>query len=292
MSKDRNEIIGYCQKKYNLSYHVPYAFAGEDLAGLAGMDVLEVGGSLPKDFVLNELKANSWTGMESPEYAMQAKKEFQVEENKRFFGSTLPNIHQAASGFHEPILSEGSHTIFYANMEDLPETHYEKYDRIFSIAAFEHILKFPQALRKMHAALKPGGKLFSMFSPIWSSHNGHHLPPISDASGKTFNFNKSPIPPWGHLLMRPAQLYDFLCQRTDAETSEQLVYFVYTSPHINRFFTEDYARFVGLSAFKILKFEGTFMINLQPDVLQNLKLLHPGREHFANNGILMVLERV
>ncbi|MBI5590631.1 MAG: methyltransferase domain-containing protein [Deltaproteobacteria bacterium] len=255
------------------------------------MDVLEVGGSLSKGFVLDELQVNSWTGMESPEYATEVKKENKVEDNNRLFGSTLPDVEKNDIGFHEPILSRGAYTVFYANIEELPEAHYEKYDRIFSIAAFEHILKFPFALRKMYAALKPGGKLFTMFSPIWSSHNGHHLLPITDRAGKTYTFNNSPIPPWGHLLMRPAELYDFLRHRTDEETSVQLVYFVYTSPHINRFFTEDYAQFVQQSPFNILRLEATFPVDIQPDVQQHLQQLYPGREHFANNGILMVLER-
>ena len=39
------------------------------------------------------------------------------------------------------------------------------FDRIFSIASFEHVHTLGLALEKMHAALAPGGKLFTMFSP-------------------------------------------------------------------------------------------------------------------------------
>jgi cyclopropane fatty-acyl-phospholipid synthase-like methyltransferase len=44
------------------------------------------------------------------------------------------------------------------------------FDRIFSIASFEHVHTLGLALEKMHAALAPGGKLFTMFSP-WHKNN-------------------------------------------------------------------------------------------------------------------------
>ena len=57
-----------CKKKFNLSYHVDYAYWCEQLVGFSNKDVLEVGGSLPKEFVFEYLNAKSWTALESPEY--------------------------------------------------------------------------------------------------------------------------------------------------------------------------------------------------------------------------------
>ncbi len=289
--EDANARMARCQSEYGLSYHVPYAFQAEAAVGLKGMDVLEVGGSLPEGFVLGELGAKSWTGIESPDFDRLTSDEREAGAREMDLGSTLPGVHDAGEGWRAPSLDEGAYTVFYADIEDLPEAHAGCYDRIFSIACFEHILRFPQALHKMHAALKPGGKLFTMFSPIWSAHNGHHLPPTTDAAGNRYTFNQSPIPPWGHLSMRPAQLGQFLRKHMDEEAADQIVYLVHTSPHINRFFTEDYAQFVEQSPFSVVKLEGSFPAQLDSAGQKQLEQLCPGRKHFANNGILMVLQR-
>lgn len=289
--ESHQDRIERCQKTYNLSYHVPYAFHAEEQVGLSGMDVLEVGGSLPKDFVLKELNVKSWTCLESPEFTRMSTEERETGTREMDLGSTLPGLGIVGEGARKPHLAPGSFTMFYENIEDLPALHDSRYDRIFSVACFEHILRFPQALRRMYRALKVGGKLFTMFSPIWSSYNGHHLPPTTDAQGNRYFFNNSPIPPWGHLTMRPAQLREFLCQKMDAETAEQIVYLVHTSPHINRFFSEDYVQFVEQSPFAVLKLEGTFPAQLDAAGQARLERLFPGRKHFANNGMLMVLAR-
>ena len=275
-----------CQNKFNLSYHVQYAYICQNLIGFQNKNVLEVGGSLPEQFVFDYLECSSWSAVETPEYE-EALSEVGGLSHQ---GTTLYNDNYTFQrGFQEYLPS--NYTLYLDNIENLPSEFYEKYDLIFSIAAFEHIHKFPQALEKMFFALKPGGQLFSMFSPIWSSHNGHHLPKILDGEGNHFNFNKSPIPPWGHLLMRPPELTRFLYQKIDKETADSIVYYVYNSPHINRFFTEDYIDFFKQSLFTIQKFDLTFSKKLNRDTQLKLEKLHPKRKNFQNNGILVVLQK-
>jgi len=279
------------QLKYELTYHVPYAELCRKALGFEGKDILEVGGSLPKAYVFAQLKARSWSCVESPEYALFNKDQpnFSLNKNK---GSNMPNISECTeTGFKDTKLPQGQYNLFYANIEDLPEEHFSRYDLVFSIAAFEHIHKFPQALDKMYMALKPGGKLFAMFSPIWSAHNGHRLPDIRDKYGKLFNYSDSPIPAWGHLIMRPADLCQYLYRFTDKETADLMVYHVYNSPQINRFFTEDYMRFFRQSRFKIIKMEDTFFCKTQDKTQAILEGLYPGRSRFTNNGMQVILER-
>lgn len=197
--------IAECQSKFNLSYHVSFAHICQELVGFAGKDVLEVGGSLPPEFVFNYLDVKSWSGIETPEY----EESLQEAGGLSHAGTILYDLKDIPKlGFKDRTLEK--YNFFLANIEDLPPEYYEKYDLIFSIATFEHIHKLPAALDKMFLALKPGGKLFSLFAPIWSSSNGHHLPKITDRSGQVFEFGNSPIPPWGHLLMRPPELCQLL----------------------------------------------------------------------------------
>ncbi len=277
--------ISECQAKFNLSYHVPFAHWCQQLVGFEGKDVLEVGGSLPKEFVLNYLNVKSWSALEAPDFEVYLDRVASAAE-----GSKLGKVDYSAFGFTERDLS--NYNFFAGYIEELPPAYYEKYDLIFSIAAFEHIHKFPLALEKMFLALKPGGQLFSIFTPIWSAHDGHHLPPITEPNqGKTFNFQNSPIPPWGHLLMRPPELCRYLYQHTDKETADAITHYVYNSPHINRFFTEDYVEFINQSSFIVKRLEPIGLSKIPKNTQQTLEKLYPGRTQFANNGILAVLEK-
>ena len=287
MKKLIQSNIEECQAKFNLSYHVNFTHLCEQLVGFADKDVLEVGGSLPKEFVFDYLNVKSWTALESPEYENSIK-----EVSDCSLASSLGKITDYSNlRFDNKEKELGNYNFYAENIEDLPSNYYNKYDLIFSISVFEHIHKFPAALEKMFLALKPGGQLFAVFSPIWSTHDGHHLPLMTDLQDRSFDFHNSPIPPWGHLLMKPAELCGYLYQFTDKKTADLITYYVYNSPHINRFFTEDYVEFINQSLFSVQKVEAIGLCEIDQVTQKTLEKLYPGRTQFANNGILAVLEK-
>ncbi len=143
-------------------------------------------------------------------------------------------------------------------IEQLPAALHGQFDAVFSIATFEHIDRMPLALDAMHAALRPGGRLFALFAPIWSAHDGHHLHDVTDQRGRRFNKKRSPIPPWGHLLLTPPELHAHLLTRTDPAAAAEIVYEVYQAPSINRLFAEDYLRYFQASPFQVDEVAGMF----------------------------------
>jgi SAM-dependent methyltransferase len=279
----KQEQIQECQSKFNLSYHVNFAHICQQLVGFENKDVLEVGGSLPPDFVFDYLGVKSWTGIETPDY----EKSLEETGGITHTGTIIKDIKNISNcKFNNQ--PEGKYKFYLENIEDLPEEYYNQYDLIFSIATFEHIHKLPLALDKMFLALKPGGKLFSMFAPIWSAYDGHHLPNLVDKQGKKFHFGDSPIPPWGHLLMSPPEMYSYLCQFTDKETANLMVYYIYHSPHINRLFTEDYLAYINQSSFITDKIDLIFTHPIDLEIKSKLEHFYPGRKYFQNNGILLI----
>jgi SAM-dependent methyltransferase len=280
------EQIQECQVKFNLSYHVNFAHICQELVGFENKDVLEVGGSLPHDFVFDYLGVKSWTGIETPDY----EKSLEEIGGITHTGTIIKDI-KNTSDYKFKHKQQGTYNFYLENIEDLPEEYYNQYDLIFSIATFEHIHKLPLALDKMFLALKPGGKLFSMFSPIWSAYDGHHLPEMVDKQGKKFHFGESPIPPWGHLLMSPPEMYSHLCQFTDKETANLMVYYIYHSPHINRLFTEDYLAYINQSSFVNEKIDLIFTNPIDLKIKSRLEQFHPGKKYFQNNGILLIASK-
>ena len=271
-------------RTYGLTYHVSYTRAAEQTVGLKDLRVLEVGGSLPREFVLNDIGVRSWIAVESMGYWDEAL-------SSGFLSGTPPQNSLPDIWSEESDIETQSYCVFSGNIEKLPKIFNGKFDRVFSIAAFEHILRMPAALDRMYDALASGGLLFSLFAPVWSAYNGHHLPSISDGHGGVCDFSNSPIPPWGHLLLSPGEMIRSLEMGVGREIAQEMAYFVYESPHINRYFTEDYADFVSNSRFKQERLEPVFRGSVPQDMSSRLKARYPHRQYFDNNGILMILRK-
>ncbi|MHC4885059.1 MAG: class I SAM-dependent methyltransferase [Planctomycetota bacterium] len=269
-----------------LTYHVPYAVEGCNRVGIEGKDVLEIGGRLPKSFVFEGLKARSWTAIEAPDYMPNLGSDSATAQIGGEEGGI--DISVAPDDFS---LDPGDYNFFHYAAEDMPSSLDARFDVIFSIACFEHVHDLGRALEAMYRVLKPGGKLFSMFSPIWSSPRGHHIPEMTDEKGRVFTFNQCPIPDWGHLLMRPPELYAHLCGHTDKNTAAKMVYYTYHAPVINRYFTEDYFRFFQDSPFEVEEGLLTFQVPIPDKFNDELKRRYCHSQHFANQGILAVLKK-
>jgi SAM-dependent methyltransferase len=275
------------QARFGLSYHVPFALRASQL-GFKGKRVLEVGGSLPRPFVLDVLEARQWVAIEEMDYWQESQS---TGHRQGTPPAQMPTRTVDSAADADTL---GDYEVLKGAVENRPSGVFESFDVVFSIAAFEHIGRLPMALDRMHKALRKGGELFTLFAPIWSAHDGHHLPNIVDRSGKAFGFHSSPIPPWGHLMMRPPELYQHLQNHTDKETAAEIVYFVYHSPHINRLFTEDYIKFFQGSDFAVRTVELAFLLpdsDALENMLRTIENIYPGRKHFRNNGILAVLTK-
>ncbi|MBF0371902.1 MAG: class I SAM-dependent methyltransferase [Alphaproteobacteria bacterium] len=270
------EISRIGKERYGLDYQATFASLAAQEIGLAGQTVLEVGGNLPPGFVFEQLNVKRWIAVQEPTYWSEIGPALKLDV------PVLP-IEECP-----PLDRLDRYTVLLGNIEKLPQAMFGQFDRIFSVAAFEHISELGLALRVMRRALAANGALFSMFAPIWSTYDGHHLPEVTDESGHVFSFANLPIPPWGHLLMRPAEMFNHLLGHTDERTASRICYYVYHSPHINRLFHEDYLAYANLSGFggEVVGFATN---PVPPDVQRRLEALHPGRNRFDSQGLVMVL---
>ena len=105
----------------------------------------------------------------------------------------------------------------------------ESVDLAMSLSTFEHFQDGAAVLRDIHRALRPGGRFFVSFQPVWTSSTGHHLHHLESVARL--------IPDWAHLLWTPASMRQALESRWPADASMSLadaIAWIYESSEINR----------------------------------------------------------
>ncbi|MCP9775656.1 methyltransferase domain-containing protein [Cyanobium sp. WAJ14-Wanaka] len=268
----------YLRDNFQLSYHIPYLDVCSKKISLKDLDVLEIGGALPASLVIEHLECNSWSAVEAPSYDIELGEANQFHRNHKEQQKLIDLGHR--------------YRHFYCNAEDLGDEHLNQYDLIFTIACFEHINRLPLAIEKMLQYLKPGGKLFTMHSPIWSAFDGHHLPiGIPERFDTQLPDSSYIFQPWGHLLQSRAATFTDIASRFDREFAEEVIYNTYNSNHINRYFSEDYWVVFEASGFLIEEYQITFPRNPSPEIQSALEGIYPGYKQFGNNGIYAILQK-
>ncbi|WP_298371102.1 class I SAM-dependent methyltransferase [Azospirillum sp.] len=276
---NRAESIDHAARMEGLKeYQTQFCIDADQKIGFSGKDVLEIGGHLPERFVLGALGARSWTALEDMTYWPE--------------GMNFPiDFHS----FTDAALSEQPYRILNGKIEELPTAFHRRFDLIVSIAAFQHIHMLPSALDTMFHALRPNGRLLAFFGPVWSAPQGHILSGITDALGRDFNFGQSPLPDWGHLYLSSSEAYLELCKKMDRPTAARIVFQIYTSSRVNRFFVEDYIQFARLSLFAshggLNNIYGAGLIPLPPERQSQLEALYPGRKRFDITNLIFDMTR-
>jgi SAM-dependent methyltransferase len=193
-------------------------YAADAAVGLAGSDVVEVGGSIPVQMA-RQLGVKSWT-------ACDLRPDEVVEDAYR----AIPCDARALP---------------------LPDN---SFDAAFSVCAFEHFQGVDAVLSELHRVLRPGARLFTQFAPIWSSANGHHIW-IREDDRTSLTFNDAVLPPWGHLLLDEHEIRAFLTLTRGARLAHQAVEHIVRGQYVNRHTEGDFRRFVEASPFEIESYE-------------------------------------
>lgn len=113
---------------------------------------------------------------------------------------------------------------------DFPDNFF---DVALSVGTLEHLKQLKDFFSEIRRVLKPGGKFFTEFSPIWTSVIGHH-----------YNFwiekDVGIIPPWGHLWMDEKDLCRHLEPVIGLDRANKACYEIFRSSQINRLTRKQY----------------------------------------------------
>ena len=191
--------------------HRKYLTWANHTVGLAGKDILEIGGCSPVSEI-QRLSPRSWVCFNLDRPAVDS---FNQEAAHR----RLP--HFSAHAQDAATIDLGS-----------------RFSAAYSINAFEHIRDLHTTLDKVRRSLIPGGVLFTVFGPIWSADVGHHLSIPTD-QGPIGMFD-GVLEPWEHLTSTPAQIYERILPRLGSEIAQRVIEYVFDYPDLNRLSEADY----------------------------------------------------
>ena len=127
------------------------------------------------------------------------------------------------------------HVDFYCqDLKNFPAG--EQFDYIISKDSFEHILDLPGMLEEMKKRLKPGGRIYAGFGPLYNSPFGDH------------NYAHSRIP-WRHLMLGEKKLIARVNKRWRTDRIHTL-----GDLGLNGLALADYERIFAESGLEIVKF--------------------------------------
>ncbi|MGK5094013.1 class I SAM-dependent methyltransferase [Deltaproteobacteria bacterium TL4] len=125
------------------------------------------------------------------------------------------------------------------------------FDLIISHNVFEHIHNLGEALEEMIRVLKPDGKMYAYFAPIWTSAYGHHF---YNDTGEVVD---SVFPPYVHLSMSDEKLKKYIPKKIGLFSMERIQAENYLIGGCNnKLRSDDYRKlFLDRKDFEILKFD-------------------------------------
>jgi SAM-dependent methyltransferase len=254
-----------------------------------GRTILEVGGSnLPRDYIFDVLQPAQWVSVDPiPTDTLDLMRAGEREpylDHLRSIGISR----SAAMGqdWQKP------YVIVAEPVEDLADTLFQRFDLAFSVACFEHIHALEAAVSVIHGALRPGGSLFTEYSPVWSSHEGHHCDWIPHhRRPASIVADQGRVPPFGHLLNTPAELRTLLEPHFEPDQLDWVIQAIYRDGYINRLFHDDYLRIMKQSRFDEVTCRSVWPVEVAPATLQVLAAAYPGQGGFKYQGLQIVATR-
>jgi len=226
---------------------------------LKGKDVLEVGGAVPSQLIETS-GVRSWTAVD--------------------ISST--RLEDSASN------TSSCYRVVHGDIADFPGNG--EYDVAYSTNCFEHILRLDEALESIYRALRPGGILFSVFAPIWSSPVGHHA--YVEDGDRVITFNHGIVPPWFHLAYEENEVRDYVAERYSSTVADDFCRMTFHGNDLNRFVDRDYEEKIGRYPYHpIVKVRIPTRLKPDPAIKSAIAKRYPRVRNFATMGYFWVLKK-
>lgn len=264
-----------------LPYHALHLARFKSHVDLAGLNILEIGGCLPRQMALESTGARRWIGIDQPDYWAESG---DINPSQYYDAPSLPIAQARAAATFD-------HALLLGDVIDLPQD-IEPFDAAFSCCAFEHIPDLAPRLQIIRKVLRPGGVLCAIADPIWSAPFGSHMLPIRDDNGTVWLPEALQLPDWHQLLWTPEEMAEYLLSKDiPQEVICRAVYWVHHSPHLNRLMAGDFAELCRSSGFAEYQVIGMpHYRRSSSETMAVLDILYPGKGPFDWSGVALILK--
>lgn len=154
---------------------------------------------------------------------------------------------------------------------DLKDFTEFNFDYIVSKDTFEHVLNLDEMINAIKMRLKPGGKLYTGFGPLWNSPFGPH----GLIQGR--QVIKNPVP-WWHLLAGETRFIN----RYNRHYPKNKINSVHEIG-LNKLSMSDYRKLIHASGLSVKYFEVNRGDNLALKAFELIRRLSVLEEYFSNN---------
>ena len=161
--------------------------------------------------------------------------------------------------------------LYFKSFDLLNENFTDKFDIILSKDTFEHTLNLDKVLKRMHDLLKPGGKAYIGFGPLYNSYNGDH-------------YRTKTIFPWFHLLIPEKIIIRILNYKNKAKIQK------IEDLGLNKCSFKDYQNYFNNSPFNIKYFKKNCSNNPVAKIFNLISKIKLIEEYFTFN-IYCILEK-
>lgn len=168
-----------------------------------------------------------------------------------------------------------------ANLPDLADD--ETFDFIVTKDALEHVLDIDGMLRAMLSRLKPGGRIFAGFGPLYTSPYGDHDRRVRAFARFGPLGRLMTAMPWGHLVFEPLMIREYARSRgVNLETLHDLC--------LNGLSYSDYRNAIDKAGLRVASARMNQGPTLPAHLLSLLSRIKPLEDYCVFNAYL-VLER-
>jgi SAM-dependent methyltransferase len=192
-----------------------------------------------------------------------AKKVIGIDINDRLIDFAKENL---TRNFPDLVEKVEFHSIALSDLNFI-----KNFDFIISKDSFEHIQELDKMLSNMHDRLKPGGKIFSGFAPLYNSFYGDHK-------------RTKAIFPWFHLII-PESLLIWRLNRNRSVKIKRI-----EDLGLNKYSLKDYKRIFNASPLSITTFKVNCSDNTVMKVFNYIRMIPVFEEYFSHN-IYCILEK-
>jgi SAM-dependent methyltransferase len=167
------------------------------------------------------------------------------------------------------------------------------FDFIYSLCSLEHIKNPSLCIDQIIKNLKPDGFCYLYFGPIWSSSKGHHVHDDKHMVGKWENDVKikksrylndgSFINDWSHLYLTKQEMWLKLKNKIRSKKLiEMIIWYIYDTKDINRFFMDQYLEMFNNKPIKIHKIKKHINDVPSQTMIDKLKSIYPYDDYTTN----------